>query len=126
MGLTDNMRGGGLLANAGVAGSLLTRGTHNGSFERSTITQDASGGTIRAWAAIYTGKVNRQSATPQEVDQFSRRGVDISHKIYMASDPGVALGDRWNEGGSLFQVQGPAKDMGDRGQAFCVFVMQVK
>ena len=66
--------------------------------QRATITIDDMGGTSQSWASptivCQDVPANFQVANVKEREDFARRGVLISHRIYLYTDRDVQLGDR--------------------------------
>jgi len=94
---------------------------------RPTNTSDSVGGVVASFSDQFTNvRVSVQAATADEIETWSRRGVQISHRIYLASSLDVRLGDVVIDGSVTYRVTAPPFDMGDRGRAFKILALQVQ
>jgi head-tail adaptor len=75
--------------------SVATLSNRTVSVERATITQDASGGQVKAWAKVGRYKMRLQ---PRRGDDAIRHGKDESENLwigYVSGSPDIRAGDRF-------------------------------
>lgn len=68
--------------------SLFDNLPHTAAIQERTITQDVLLGETETWADSTTGlSVWVQVASQQEIDEFQRRDIRVTHRVYFNADP---------------------------------------
>jgi hypothetical protein len=125
MGLVSPGLTGGLLG--GVAADINRACPDRITVQRGVRTVGTMGGTAYDFTTptiIATNTpANIQEASPRETQEFARRGLSISHRIFTATDTTAALGDRIpdpNDAARFYTVVF-VTDMGGMHAAFKIF-----
>lgn len=108
------------------AASLIAAKGEPCQFERSTVTSFPTGSTKKTWATIGPGsgtvKGWLQPAGANLIASYGARQIEVTHKLYVASDPNVKEGDRVTIGGKHYLVAGVELDQAGVGQCWRVDV----
>jgi len=72
--------------------------------ERKTLTRDAFGSSVEAWATSSTQNMAVQPLSGREIDDFSREEYTVSHRGYVSGTPDIVVGDRLDIDGDKFLI----------------------
>lgn len=75
--------------------SLLDNFPHTCAASLVTWTRDSIGGQVRSYSTVFTGRACwRQLASQGEIEEFEKRGMSVSDKIYFLTDPQLDFNPR--------------------------------
>lgn len=95
--------------------------------ERKTVTVSDTGARAPSWTTVDTVFASVQPASSDDRAPFERRGLFVTHKIYIAEDPGITEGDRIGRYGTTkkYIVHG-VKDVMDRSELWVLYCEEMK
>lgn len=102
------------------------------SIVRAAKSSDGMGGAVYNWTAGQTTVVsslacNIQNASPREMETFARRGIEVSHKVFVPSGVSTRLGDRiLDPNTSQYLVVTFISDMGGEHEVYKIYANLVQ
>ena len=89
-------------------------------------TVTATGARVPEWTTVDTVFASIQPASSDDRAPFERRGVFVSHKVFIAEDPGVTEGDRIGRGVTVKYMIHGVKNVMDRGELWVLYCEEMK
>jgi len=93
-------------------------------FARETTANSTTGSQLSsAWSTFATLTGWLQPVSSRERASYSQRDIEITHKLYLASDPAVVEGDRATIGGVTYRVVSASLDQAGVGEVWKVLLI---
>jgi len=99
---------------------IIAHGGHTVDVERCTTVTDDLGDVDRTYAVVSAGLgAWVQPLDSYTIQQYRRRDIQITHRVYFAADPGVQLRDRIVQTGRYLLVEA-IEDTAELDKLWCV------
>lgn len=91
--------------------SILDNLPHSYTASKRTRTIDSLGGSSDSYTQVASGTCWHQQAGDSEINEFAKRGINITGKVYFVSDPGLNESHTITVNGQTYDViSSPEKD----------------
>jgi head-tail adaptor len=95
--------------------------------ERKSLTVTDTGARKASYATVDTVFASIQPASSNDRAPFERRGIFVTHKVFVAENPGITEGDRIGRyGTSIKYLVHGVKDVQDRGELYVLYCEEMK